>query len=509
MTIVLTVSLLVRPTALSAPDGSVPTGMLDVRDFGAVGDGATVNTLAIQAAIDACSERRAAGVLVAGGRFVTGTIRLKSYVTLFIAAGAELAGSTNIADYATDTHTNLYKGEPDMDRCLIFARGAEHIGIGGNGVINGRGARSNFPNKDDPARNRPMLIRFMECSSLRMRDVTLRDPAGWTSAWLYCKDIVVDGVTIQSRANANGDGLDFDGCEGVRVSNCAFDTSDDSICLQTSRPDRPCRDITINNCIFVSQWAGIRIGLMSRGDFSNVTVNNCIFRDIQDSGLKIQMCEGAEMRNMIFGNLIMENVPRPVFMTFGQQRACKDAPPGVAPMKALRDIVFHNLLLDSSACGKDSAIILVGLPDHPIENITLENIRFRSGGGGTMADANPNTLPDLTLEVLKDHWPEYKCFGRAVPCHGIYAGHVKGLTIRDVNLQVRHADVRPAIVCDDVTDLEISRVRVGASPSFEPLVILHNVRDALLEQVTATVATREIARSFASKNVVITAQPGK
>ena len=499
-----TLAMALTPAVRAIDAQPMSTGMLDIRDFGAVGDGVTLNTAQIQAAIDTCSSNRAAGVLVAGGRFVTGTLCLKSHVTLHLAAGSEILGSTSIGDYATNTHANMYKNESRMDRCLIFARGAEHIGIEGAGVIDGRGAREYFPNQDDSLENRPMLIRFLECSSIRMRDVTLRNPASWTTGWLYCQDIVVDGVTIQSRVNDNGDGLDFDGCERVRVSNCAFDTSDDSICLQTSRPDRACRDVTISNCIFVSHWAGIRIGLLSRGDFSNVTVTNCVFRDIQDAGLKIQMCEGGEMRNMLFANLVMENVPRPVFMTFGQQRAAKDAPPGLAAMKALRDITFSNLLVDSSACGKDSAFILVGLPGHPIENVTLDNIRFRSGGGGTAGDSKSQTLPDLTLEAIGDHWPEYYCFKRTVPCHGIYAGHVKELTIRDTILQVKDADARPAIVCDDVVDLELNRITIGASPSTEPLVVLHQVRKALLDQVRSAGTAREMTKLQDSESVTIT-----
>ncbi|MHB9067888.1 MAG: glycoside hydrolase family 28 protein [Pirellulaceae bacterium] len=494
-----------RVPAVHAVDSQATAkGLLDILEFGAVGDGVTLNTAPIQAAIDACSSQRAAGVLVAGGRFVTGTLYLKSYVTLHVAPGAEILGSTNIGDYATDTHAIMYKNESHMDRCLIFARDAEHIGIEGAGVIDGRGGREHFPNPDDLAKNRPMLIRFLECSSIRMRDVTLRNPASWTTAWLYCQDIVVDGVTIQSRVNDNGDGLDFDGCERVRVSNCAFDTSDDSICLQTSQPDRACRDITISNCIFVSQWAGLRIGLLSRGDFSNIVVSDCVFRDIRDSGLKIQMCEGAEMRNMLFANLVMENVPRPVFMTFGQQRAARDAPPGVATMKALRDITFSNLLVDASTCGADSAFILVGLPGHPIENITFDNVRFRSGGGCSTEDANPQPLRDLTLAAIGEHWPEYFSFQRTVPCHGIYAGHVQGLTVRDALLQVQDADARPAIFCHDVADLELSRITIGSLPSSGPRVMLHQVRTAVLDQVRSAGTDQEITEHRDSEGVTIT-----
>ena len=420
----------------------------DIRGFGAVGDGRTLNTTTIQSAIDQCHAHGGGTVVIAQGSYVTGTIHLKSHVHLRVEAGATLLGSPDIADYATDTHKQMYKAEAHMDRCLIFARDATGIGICGAGTIDGQGQRENFPNAGDPGGNRPMLIRLLNCSNIRMRDITLVRPASWTSAWLYCSDIVVEGIRIHSRVNGNGDGLDFDGCTDVRVSNCSFDTSDDSICLQTSRPDRPCRDIVVTNCTFCSKWAGMRIGLLSLADFENVAVSNCVFRDIDDAGLKIQLCEGAEMKRMLFSDLVMENVPRPVFMTFGQQRACTDAPDGVAPMQAMGDMVFSNILVDATACGKDAAFIFTGLPGHPIENITLRNITMTVAGGGTTEDANTE-LAELDLAAIGNHWPEYTCFGATVPAHGMYFRHVRSLAMSQIRLRTTTPDQRPDILLID------------------------------------------------------------
>lgn len=298
--------------AISANSQSQPkTNVYDIRSFGAVSDTITVNTVAIQTAIDKCNAAGGGVVLVSGGSYVTGTIYLKSNVCLRIEAGATILGSKNIEDYTTDTDRTMYIGEPHMDRCLIFARDAQNISIEGYGTIDGQG--KSFPNKTDLQKNRPKLMRLLNCSRIRIHDIAMRAPASWTTEWRYCYDIVVDGVTFFARANINGDGLDFDGCHNVRVSNCTFDTSDDSICLQTSLAEKPCYDVVITNCHFTSRWAGIRIGLLSRGNIENVAVTNCSFRDHKDSGLKIQMNEGAELKNMVFSNLVMKNVPRPVF----------------------------------------------------------------------------------------------------------------------------------------------------------------------------------------------------
>lgn len=423
--------------------------MIDIRDHGAVGDGATLNTGAIQAAIDACSAAGGGTVRIEGGIFLTGTLILKDHVRLELAAGAELLGSPRIEDYATGCGKNMYRGEASMDRCLIFADGARHIGITGHGAIDGNGGC--FPNEADADRHRPMLLRLMNCTGVRMRDLTLRAPAAWTSAWLYCNDIVVSGVTIDSRVNANGDGLDFDGCCDVRVSDCAFDTSDDAICLQTSRPDRPCRDVTVTNCTFRSQWAGMRIGLLSRGDFENVAVSNCIFRDIRDAGLKIQMCEGACMQNMAFSNLVMRSVPRPLFMTLGRQRCCVDAPPQPAPAGRMRGMQFNGLLVDNRACGPDSQIVVTGIPGAWIEEVAFHNVRMVSGGGGTREQARTDGVPELTPENLGGHWPEYRCFGRALPAFGMYARHVRHMMCHNLRFDTIEPDARDAVVWTDVT----------------------------------------------------------
>lgn len=425
--------------------------VFDIRTYGASPNGETINTAFIQKAIDACTASGGGTVLVAGGSFVTGTIYLKDNVALHIAEGAVLMGSTDISDYATDTYKNIYANESHMDRCLIFARNAQHISIEGKGTINGQGQMEHFPTDGS---QRPMLIRFLECSHLRMRDVNLINPAAWTSAWLYCEDIAIDGVRIDSRVNWNGDGLDFDGCRDVRVRGCSFNTSDDSICLQASRADRPCRDIVVSDCIFVSKWAGMRIGMSSLGDFENVAVSNCIFRDISDAGLKIQMCEGGTMKNMVFSNLVMQRVPRPVFMTFNRFRLGVDTPEEIPPMQAMGNMQFNNISVDNSAltdvpCG----FVISGVPGHYIEGLAFHNITFRVPGGGTAEDAAIQELPSFV-----DVRPEFYVLGEKLPFSAFYARHVRHLQLSEITIMIACPDVRPAIFCDDVDGLDIGNI---------------------------------------------------
>jgi polygalacturonase len=443
--------LLVVPFLAAAVDKPAPSVIYDIRDFGAKGDGTTVNTKAVQIAIDKCTSTGGV-VLVAGGQFVTGTIFLKSNVCLRVEAGAVLLGSPHIADYSTNTDRTMY-AEPYMNRCLIFARDAQNIAFEGNGIIDGQG--KSFPEKDDADKNRPKMIRFIGCSHIRMRDLTLKSPASWTSEWRNCTDMAVDGITISSRNISNGDGLDFDGCVNVRVSNSTFFTGDDCLCLQTSDKAHPCLNFTVTNCNFSGRWAGIRIGLLSRANFQNIVVSNCTFNEHNDSGLKIQMMEGAVMSNMLFTNLVMKNVPRPVFLTFNKQNASFDAHGDPPPMNRVHDIVFSNISVEDSIGGKSCGFIVTGMPDHPVENITFSNIHALLPGGGTAEEAK-DVLAEFTLENLKGRWPEVGGLRATVPAFGVYLRHVKGVTLRDIVIETAKPDGRPAVVAVDVTGLKIS-----------------------------------------------------
>jgi polygalacturonase len=421
----------------------------NVLNFGAKADGVTLDTKAVQNAIDLCSEEGGGTVLIPSGKTVLiGTIYLKDFVILHIEIGAVLLGSPNYADYTEDTHKNMYKNEPHMNRCLIFAKDAKSFAIEGYGTIDGNGYIKNFTKVKG---GRPMMIRFLNCNDIHMKDVTLLNPAAWTSAWLYCNEIVVDGIKIISRVNGNGDGLDFDGCTNVRVANCSFDTSDDSICIQASLQDKPAKDIVVTNCVFTSKWAGMRIGLLSRGNIESVTVSNSTFHDIQDSGLKIQLNEGGEMKNMTFSNLVMKNVPRPIFMTFAQQKACVDAPEEMYPMKAMHSFIFSDIIADNSALDKNSAIFITGMPNQYITDVQLNNIQMTVSGGGSQEDASRIDLNEYTLDVLKGWWPEFSLVG-TLPASGIYARHIKGLSVSNFHLNTVSDDLRPAIVFDDVLD---------------------------------------------------------
>ncbi len=425
----------------------------DIATLGAKSDGVSDNTEIIQGAIDRCSKEGGGTVLLSGGgQYLSRTLYMKSYVTLQIDGGTTLLASPDYTTYPTDTHKIMYKRERHMDRCFIYAEGQRNFSFTGTGTIDGNGHPENFQKS-----GRPMLLRFKDCERITMRDLTLQNPAAWSSAWLYCNDIVVSGIRIISRVNFNGDGLDFDGCTDVRVSDSYFDNSDDCICLQSSRVDKPCNRVTVTNCVFKTKWAGMRIGLLSMGDISGVTVSNCTFNDILDSGLKIQLNEGGSLSDMTFTNLVMNNVPRPIFLTFCKQRACVDAPQDTLDdLKYMSRLNFSNIVVNNEMLDSKSGFIISGIPGHRIEDISISNVHFRCAGGGTKEEAEREDIPEFDLTSMRHHWPEFRCLGGAAPASALYVRHVDGIMVSNFKVDLVKPDARPLVVMDDVLNSSIS-----------------------------------------------------
>ena len=458
----------------------------NIMNYGAVADGRSLCTKAIQSAIDQCS--KSGGRLVfAAGTYMTGTFYIKAGVELHLEKDAVILGSTNINDYATDTGGNRYDA-PWKDRCLIYAEGADNISITGEGTLNGNGSPENFPH--GPAKTpRPMLLRLFNCKNVVFRDFKMRDPASWGCAIIGCENVDIRNLKIHNRANWNGDGLDFDSCRNVTVDSCDINASDDCICLQASEKDRPCENVKITNCRFSSMWAAIRIGLLTRSDIRNVEMRDCLFYDIDDSGFKIQMAEGSVIENMLFENITMRNVVRPVFITLNSHRfsrSLKDMP--LPPPGKVRNIRFHNI---KAVAGRDedykprsifeditrlmtgrkeeaksrSYMAIIGVPGQKIENIEFNNVDITFPGGGTEEKARRRDVPELG-----DWKPEYFSFNGDLPAYGLYIRHANGITLNNVKLRFNKEEKRSAIICDDVENISAPDLDAQCSDGVKPVV---------------------------------------
>lgn len=429
--------------------GAATSGTWDAREFGAKGDGRTLDTAAIQAAIDACAEAGGGTVMLHGGVFLSGTVRLRSHVTLFVAGGATLRGSAKIEDYPSITPAIAYLYRDRFTKSLIYAEGQENIALAGGGVIDGQGKL--FPAKKGDDGGRPYLIRFSECRNVRVRDLTMRDSARWLSHYLACESVTIDGITIHSRIRENRDGMDIDSCDRVRISNCDVYSGDDAIVLK-STAGRPCRRVTVSNCTLSSSASALKLGTESQGGFEDITFSNCVVYDTRD-GVSIEEVDGGACERINVSNIVMRDVEVPIFVRLGNRANPLPGQPR-PPVGRMRDIMISNIQASGAA---RTGCSVTGLPDHPVEDVTLDNIRIRYEGGGTLEDA-ARAVPEKEAS-----YPKGDMFG-VLPAYGLYCRHVNGLRLHNLDLSFETDEVRPGIIADDVADLDALGLRAELGP---------------------------------------------
>jgi hypothetical protein len=488
-----------KVAAAKCEDAVARTADFNVRKFGATGDGIHLDTAAIQKAVDACAARGGGIVHVPPGKYLSGTLFLKSNVMLYLATTATLLGSTNPADYATGIERCGFVGHPHIDKCLVYADRAENVAITGRGAIDGQGRAFPLASPGGGAGDRPMLLRLASCRNVSLEGVTLRNAGAWCTHFLNCNGVRVRGVTIHNRANGNNDGIDLMNTRNVLISDCVLMCEDDCICFQDMSHDSPVENIVITNCLMSTRWAAIRSGGAHRGGIRNVAVSNCVIRDTYGCGIKLQISGNATMENMVFSNLVMENVSCPISLRFGNHHYNGEQRDPAFPFGKMRNILFDNIR--ASVLGEASlqkaiplfyssypwkpppqpysgeerqCISICGIPGHPVEDVTLRGIQVTYPGGGTKEDAARRDLPEL-----EDRYPEYFMWG-VLPAYGLYARHVRGLSLESVCFDLARPDRRPAAVCDDAEDVEISGLRAQASGDLQSLIRLHDTREAFI-----------------------------
>ncbi|MFC1763467.1 glycoside hydrolase family 28 protein [Planctomycetota bacterium] len=440
----LLVSAIVAMSSVVCAEIDTPK-VYNIVTYGAVGDGVTLNSEAIQKTIDACHAAGGGVVWVPTGDFVMGTIQLKSHITLSLDYGASLLGSQKFSDYAT----NLPKPREGWAECLIFAENATHITIEGLGVIDGRGTREVFPWGKQSS---PRLLRMENCDQLKFSGVSYKRSAFWGLHLVDCRNIHFDAVTIYSRDNNRGnDGMDLDGCENVLVENCDINSGDDAICLKSSR--NPCKNIVVRNCKVSSNTAALKFGSSTHGGFIDIRVTNCYFYDCPSGAMKLGLVDGGRLENIDISRIVMENVGCPIFIRLGN-RGSTFGKGGKAPVGTVKNIRISDVVANvtiaskgktptSREIAKAGPIMIAGIPGHTIENVVLKNIKISFPGYGSQEDAKRVVPED------EERYPEQYFFG-VLPAWGAYIRHAKNIEFENVELTLRGADARQKIVLDDV-----------------------------------------------------------
>jgi len=484
---------------LPAVSSVVSRRLVDVCDFGARGDGRTLNTRVLQRAIDVAHDAGGGVMVLPPGVFLSGGLVLRSRVTLHLEAGAVLLGSTSSDDY--DYHPGPPVEGDANGRHLIFALDAEDIAITGQGTIDGNGAafwhRKGRPTPraedlwDDviawdyepatPRRPSPML-EFARCRNLRIEGVTLRNAAGWTLRPVACESVFIRAIRVCNPIYApNTDGMDITACRNVLVSDCDIATGDDAICIKSENPYGEVlstKNITVTNCVLTTCCNGFKVGTATHGLVENIVFSNSVIYNDDSaplnhrltSGVALEIVDGGAMRGVAISNVRIENARTPLFIRLGRRT------PGA-------DSSLRNLRIDGlHATGALLSSSITGLPDMPVEDVVVSNSSFHSEEHGS-ADWVQGPVPEQA-----DKYPEARMFGR-LPASGLYIRHARGIRLNNLECLSPSPEERPTPSCDDVSDLEIHALRSTAPSSSASAIRLHNCRDAFVHGHRAPVMT--------------------
>lgn len=468
----------------------------NVMDYGAKGDGKTNNTSAINTAIETAAGNGGGTVFFPAGEYLSFTIHLKSKITLYLDNGAVLIGDQekNGVGYDLPEEDAWYKKFQDFGHSywrnsLIYGDSLRDIAIIGQGMIWGKGLYTY--DKPDIKGSGNKAIALKNCFNVTICDISILHGGH------FCILATgVDNLTINNvRADADRDAFDIDCCKNVRISNCNINSpTDDGLCLKSSFGlgyARPTENVTITNCHVYGYDHGslmdgafktgfkdeqpdarhsitgrLKMGTESNGGFKNITVSNCVFE--HSRGLAIETADGGIIEDIVIDNITMRDITdTPFFIRLGARMRGPEA----TPVGVCRRIILSNIIVyDVGGRPKFPEVgagMVMGIPGHYIEDLTLSNIRIVYRGGGSKEAIDREVAQNIDMYPDPYRW-------HSLPAYGIYFRYVKGLHVNNVVLKTLNPDERPAFVLDEVHDASFLHVEAQKLEN-TPLFILKNV----------------------------------
>jgi polygalacturonase len=488
--------LLVSLLMLAAFTTFVKAADFNILKYGAVGDGVTLNTTAIQKAIDECYKTGGGTVIFPEGKFLSGTIVIKDNIILHFEKNSVLLGSTDLKDYRNLDPFTEGLGI-DVGWALLVAVDAKNIKLEGEGTIDGQGSAIKAKHILTDIRSegqrwglRPFLLRIVRCDGVTVNDVTLKYAGAWTSHYFQSKNLHIEKVKIQSVGVAHNDGIGIDGCQDVVIKDCDVVSGDDALVFKTTSSKMACRNIVVSGLRLKSNQAGIKMGTESMAAFENIKISNCHIYDTKNGGIKLLTVDGAHLRNVLISDITMEDVRTPMLFRLGSRLSVfrKDTETK-QPTGTFENVVIKNVKANASANAQlmpPSGILITGIPGHYITGLALENIEISLAGGG-LAEHARQAVPEAI-----DQYPEVKTFGPRVPAYGVWARHVKGLKLKNIKFNLASNDLRPAFVCEDGLDVEVSDWKLPETTGAEAIIRLENVQKATVENIQGKFNTKKL-----------------
>ncbi len=485
--------------------------VFDVRDFGAKGDGRTLDTDAVNKAILAADAAGGGTVVFTPGTYVTASIHLRSNLTLLLEAGATLqAVDDKVApydlpepnDFGDKLHYQDY-GHSHWKNSLIWGIGLHDVSILGPGLIHGKGLNNGlnlltgaYKDGGPGAGNKAIALR--DC-----RNVTLRDFSVLHGGHFGILATAVDNLTIDNlKIDTNRDGMDIDCCLNVRITRCSVNSPwDDGICLKASYALgylRPCNNIIISDCYLAGNFdegtlldatfkrsdaayksyrtGRIKLGTESNGDFKNIAITNCVFDDCR--GIAIESVDGSHIEDVAISNITMRHVAgSPIFIRLGNRARG----PGGTPVGTIRRITIDNLV--ASDADWRLGCIVSGIPGHPVEDIRISNVRIQEQGGGE------RDLAERVPPEAEAKYPEPEMFGD-MPSYGFFLRHVSGAEMNHVKVDFVKPEARPAFALTDVQGASFDHIDAKRGAGDAGVFSLRHVSDFTVTESPGVPDTR-------------------
>lgn len=359
--------------------------VFDVTNYGVIGDGVTNNTAKIAEVIALAESKNGGTIYFPPGEYVTGTIELKSNMTLYLEGGCTILGSERPEDYPMITKETLPGYNREGHSGLVKAFKAKNVTITGRGTLDGRG----YNWWDHPENeHRPRAVQPILCENVRISGITIINSAMWTVHPVCCTNVTIDGITINNPANSpNTDGINPESCSFVHISNCHVDVGDDCVTIKSGTEDDdlqkqyPCENITVTNCTMYSGHGGVVIGSEMSGGVKNVTISNCVFNGT-DRGIRIKTRRkrGGSVEDIRVCNIMMTNVFSP--LTINGYYKCGGTDPNDMSLFSLDPLpvndktpVFKNIYISNLTARdvKCAAGYIYGIPEAPVKSLHIDN----------------------------------------------------------------------------------------------------------------------------------------
>jgi polygalacturonase len=363
-----------------------PSPFFNVADYGAVGNGTTLCTEAIQKAVDACAAAGGGMVYIPAGKYLSGAIFLKSNVSINISEGATLLTSTDFGHFPPFKPGWRIKSDDTQAASLITGCDLENVAVTGRGTLNGQGSvwweafnKDRNREKDQKrllTHGRPRVINLYRCQDVLIKGVKILNSPSWTVHLVGCDNVVVDGISIiNPEEGPNTDGVNPESCRNVRISNCFIDTGDDCITLKSGQDEegrlkaRPTENVTITNCVMYKGHGAVVIGSEMSGCVRNVVASNIVCMGT-DRAVRIKSTRGrgGVVENIRYNNFVVENVREPIYITSFYTKT--DPEPVSERTPIFRDIAISHFTIKN--CSYTSRIY--GLPEMPIQRLRITDV---------------------------------------------------------------------------------------------------------------------------------------